>query len=47
LTFASGMLNDFGIGRAIKADIGDVLHVYASLLEMTNRAAPLPCAHRG
>ena len=36
---ASGMLNDLCIGRAIEADVGDVLDVYALALEMTNRAA--------
>jgi len=36
---ASGMLNDFRIGRAIEADVGDVLDVYALALKMTNRAA--------
>ena len=35
---ASGMLNDLCIGRAIEADVGDELDVYASLLKMTNRA---------
>jgi hypothetical protein len=36
---APGMLNDFRIGRAIEADVGDVLDVYALALKMTNRAA--------
>ena len=36
---APGMLNDFRIGRAIEADVGGVLDVYALALKMTNRAA--------